>query len=120
EVEEFRDALLDDRRRKGAEALAVLDLQVELLLHFGMPGISEDAAVPQRPRTVFHPSLEPADDLPVGEEAGHLTAEPLEVVIGVAGGPVASGHLEDLPGSEFGTEQRPLHGVPSGGLPALA
>ena len=72
EIEKLGDTFLNNRRGKGAKAFPVFDLQIELFLHFRMPGIPRMTAVPQRPRPVFHASLKPADDLPFCQQPGHF------------------------------------------------
>src|SRR5207249_11361708 len=69
ELEPVRDALAQHARREGPEALAELDLQVHDRLHARRAGVAQDAAVAERARPEFHPPLEPADDLLLGEEA---------------------------------------------------
>src|SRR5262249_14751214 len=61
DVEPVRDALAQDRRCERAKALAVLDLQVELLLHLRVARIGEDRAIAERAWTKLHPPLKPAE-----------------------------------------------------------
>src|SRR5215472_5127261 len=65
----FPGGLGQDRRRKGAKALAVLDAPVENLFHFGTAGVRYDAAIPERARAPLGSSLKPAEDLAVGNDA---------------------------------------------------
>src|SRR5690606_23977707 len=62
-------------RRERPEPLAELDLDVHVGLHLRAAGIAEDAATPERARTELHPSVEPADDLAVGQLRGHLRGQ---------------------------------------------
>ena len=59
------DSLGQDRRRKRTERLAVLDPAIQYILHLGPARIDDDAAVSQRPRPKFHPSLKPTHDFSV-------------------------------------------------------
>ena len=63
ELEIVGDVLAQDRGREGAEALAVLDLEIEPLLHLGIARIAEDRAGAERARPELHAALEPADGM---------------------------------------------------------
>src|SRR5882757_7665249 len=56
----------EDRRCKWPKRLAPLDLRVEDRLHVGATRVAQDRPVAKRPRSPFHASLKPADDLAVG------------------------------------------------------
>src|SRR3989442_8843398 len=62
--EVFLRPLRQNRRSKGAERLAELDLDVDEILHVSPPRISQDTPMPQRSRPPLKPSLKPPDDLP--------------------------------------------------------
>src|SRR5262249_16414897 len=53
--------------RERAKTLAILDLEIEVLLHGRRTGIAEDRARAERTRTELHASLEPADRELVGK-----------------------------------------------------
>src|SRR5262245_55627203 len=55
--------LPEDAGRERAKRLSELDLYVHHLLHAWRTSIAEDAPAPQRPRSVFHASMKPADHL---------------------------------------------------------
>ncbi len=63
ELEPVGDVLAQHRRREGPEALAVLDLEVQRLLHRRRARIAEDRARPERARAELHAALHPADRL---------------------------------------------------------
>ena len=67
EIEPVGDILAQHRRRERPETLAVLDLEVEVLLHRGRARIAEDRARAERARAELHAALEPADGLFVGQ-----------------------------------------------------
>ncbi len=67
ELEPFGDILAQHRRREGPKALAILDLEIEVLLHRRRARIAEDRAGAERARAEFHAALKPADRLAVGE-----------------------------------------------------
>ncbi len=69
ELEPVGDVLAQHRRRERPEGLAVLDLQVEHLLHRRRARVAEDRAAAERARAELHAALEPADGLAVGERA---------------------------------------------------
>ncbi len=56
-----------NRRRKGPERFAVLDFQIQLLLHLGIARVAQDAATTQGARAELHASLHPADHVAVGQ-----------------------------------------------------
>jgi hypothetical protein len=66
ELEPFRNGFAQDRRRERTERLAPLDLEVQDVLHVWPARVADDRAVAERARPPFHPSLEPADDQPIG------------------------------------------------------
>ena len=57
------NALAQHRRREGPEGLAILDLQVQRLLHRRRARITQDRAVAERARAELHPPLEPSERL---------------------------------------------------------
>ena len=63
ELEPVGDVLAQDRRRERPERLAVLDLEVQQLLHRRRARVAEDRAAAERARSELHPALEPADRL---------------------------------------------------------
>ncbi len=74
ELEVVADALLEHRRREGAEALAVLDLEVHHRLHLRRARVAEDRARAERPRPELHAPLAEADDVLLGDEARDASA----------------------------------------------
>src|SRR6185436_11957037 len=70
ELEPSRQMLAQHARRERTEALAELDLQVHHGLHLPRAGVAEDAPIAERAGAELHPTLEPADDLLLGEESG--------------------------------------------------
>src|SRR5262249_16911144 len=64
-IEIFVHVFGKNGRREWAEALAVLDLEVERLLHRRRAGVAEDRAAAERARAELHAALEPADRLPL-------------------------------------------------------
>src|SRR5246500_4691761 len=85
DVEPLRDVLAQDRRRKRAKALAILDLQIELLLHLRVARIGEDRAIAERARTKLHASLKPADGLAVRERVCGALEQLIARTAGVPG-----------------------------------
>ena len=84
---EIEPALLpEDRGRERTEALAMLDLGVELPDMIGAAGIGEDAAVAERARTPFGTPLPPADDRAAGEAAGAPQEMPRHHALGLGSG----------------------------------
>ena len=69
DVEVLRRVLGEHRRRERAEALAVLHLQVERLLHGRRAGVAEDRAAAERARAELHAAREPRRRLPAREPA---------------------------------------------------
>src|SRR5207247_5321154 len=69
------DCVPQDARRKRAERLSPLDLPIQDLLHVCPSGITQDAAVPQSPRTPLHSALEPAHNQALADPLSHLAAE---------------------------------------------
>ena len=61
EFEVVSHVLAEHGGREGPEALAILDLEIQRLLHFGIAGIAEDGACAKRARPELHAALEPAD-----------------------------------------------------------
>src|SRR5271170_49533 len=53
-------SFLEDGGRKGAKRFAAFDLEVEDVAHLFAARVAEDAAIAERARPPFHPSLEPA------------------------------------------------------------
>ena len=76
----------------GRNDFALLDLGVEDIAHVGAARIGEDGAVAERARPHLETTLEPADDLAVGQVLGHTRQQ---LVLGHA--PVAqAGILQGL------------------------
>ena len=67
ELEPVGEILAQDRRREWTERLAVLDLEVQELLHRRRARVAEDRAAAERARPEFHAALEPAHRLAGGE-----------------------------------------------------
>ncbi len=108
--EPVRDLLAQDRRRKGTERFAKLDLQVQHRLHLGRSRVGDNRAAAERARTELHASLQQADHLLVGQQRGDLVGEPR--------GRDASGHVPvpfheclDLRLRESRAEKRAAHAV---------
>ena len=68
-AEIFSHRLFDDRRRKGAKCLAVLDAPVQNVFHLRPSRIGEDAAISERARAPLGGTLIPADDFSGGNVA---------------------------------------------------
>ena len=99
-------------RGKRTKALAVFDLEVEVLLHGGRAGIAEDRARAERARTKFHPALKPADRELVGQRLRRC----LDHLVFAEDGKARAGRTKpsfDLALREFRTEKRAGHGVGS-------
>ena len=62
--------LLQDRRRKRPELLAMLDAGIQDVLHIGAARIGDNAAIAKRPRSPFHPALKPAQHVAVSHNFG--------------------------------------------------
>src|SRR5437588_213301 len=67
EVEPIMRVFGENGRRKGAEALAVLDLQIECFLRLGRARVRQDRTIAEGARAELHPSLEPPDRLALRE-----------------------------------------------------
>ncbi len=85
-------AVIQNRGGKRTEPFTLLDAGVEDVLHFGVAGVGDDAAVAQSAGAPFHTTLEPSDDFTgcdglggLLEEIGILEKFGLEVT-GVKGG----------------------------------
>src|ERR1043166_5005333 len=68
QLEVFRDALAQDRRREGAETFAELDLEIHLRLHAGRARVAENGARAESARPELHAPLKPADHLLLGQQ----------------------------------------------------
>src|SRR5512132_3114053 len=68
-LEILSDPLLQPRRREAMERFTLLDARIEDVLHVGASWIDHDAAVAERSRPEFHPTLEPPHDLSIGDGA---------------------------------------------------
>src|SRR6201982_1065628 len=110
DVEPFRDVLAQDRWCKRAKALAVLDLQIELLLHLRVARIGEDRAIAEGARTKLHAPLKPADGLAVGERLCGAVEQLIARKDGVARARRLEPRLR-LAIIEFGAETRSCHAV---------
>src|SRR5262249_38336328 len=82
-LEPLGDMLSKHARRKGAEAFAVLDLQIHDGLHSGRTRVADDAASAASARAELHPSLAQPDDLFRRQKAGHDLRQLLAAVFGV-------------------------------------
>src|SRR2546429_4484579 len=60
----------EDRRRKRAKNLPVLDPAVENSLHFRTARVRDDAPITKRARTPFGAALKPAENFPVRDDRG--------------------------------------------------
>src|SRR5262245_30253251 len=67
ELEILRDVFRQHRGRERPERLAVLDLEVERLLHARRARVAEDRARAERARAELHAALEPAERLALGQ-----------------------------------------------------
>ena len=117
-LEPVGDALAQDRGREGAERLAALDLVVEDVLHVGPARVAQDRAVAERARAPLHATLEPADDLAVGDAQGGQAAELVGIFDpadraagGLEGGPVVRDLGFDGAVLERGAEEGVVHDV---------
>src|SRR5262249_22754186 len=70
ELEILARPLGEDAGREGAERLAILDLEVEVLLHLLVAGVTEDGARAQPARAELEASGQVPDDLAAFEELG--------------------------------------------------
>ncbi len=76
---------MQHRGREGPEALPVLDLEVEALLHLRVPGVAQDGAVPQGPGPELHAALEPAHHLALGQEGRHVLEQFVKILVMLMG-----------------------------------
>lgn len=65
-LEPVGDAFAQNGRRERAEAFASFDLGVQDIFHVGPARVAQDGAITEGARAPFHPALEPAYDLSVG------------------------------------------------------
>ena len=65
----------EDGGGKGAERLAELDLEVHRRLHLGVARVAQQTPRAKRAGAKLHPTLEPADDLAVGQMLGDRIAQ---------------------------------------------
>ena len=72
QIEPLGRSILQNSRRKWAETLAELDLEIHRGLHGRRAGVAENAPRAEGSGTEFHPALEPANHLSVGEESGSM------------------------------------------------
>ena len=63
ELELIAHLFFQHRRRKGAEAFAVFDLQIHHALHLLIAWITNDRAAPQRTGPELHGAVKPTDNL---------------------------------------------------------
>src|SRR5258707_971890 len=71
----FGNVLFQNGRRERTEALAILNLEIQFLLHFRVPRISQNAAVAKSARAELHPALKPSDDIPFFQLSGNLGSQ---------------------------------------------
>ncbi len=95
---------------EGAEALAELHLEIELLLHCRRARVGEDRTRAERARPELHPSLVPAECLPCGERTGAGLHELVVIEHGEHGPGIRQAPL-DLRLQEGRAEIGPFHGV---------
>ena len=74
-IEPLVRVLSQDARRKRPEALPELDLDVHRRLHLCRPGVAQDAARTERPRTEFHTAVEPPDNFFADERLGDFVEQ---------------------------------------------
>src|SRR5262249_30544938 len=98
------------RRRKRTEALAILDPQVERLLHVGAARVGDDRAGAERARAELHAALEPADRV-AGDETVDGTGNHRVVRAALERGTGGCEPLLDLALSKGRTEIAAGHGV---------
>ena len=75
QIEDFGSMVSHDRGGEGAESLPELDFGIDDLLHFGISGIGQDAAVTESPGAPFESALEPADDAAARDSGGDVIDE---------------------------------------------
>src|SRR5262249_13915281 len=112
DVEILRDVLAQHRRRKRSEGFAVLDLEVQRLLHGGRARVAQDRTAAQRARAELHAALHPAARLGVGQrlrgvldrlvsvQADQLATDgfqaPCDLVVGIFRAEIAARHAVEL------------------------
>src|SRR4030095_12742358 len=74
--------LSKNRKRKGTPSLAKFHLVVDHVTHRRTARIGKDRSPAERPRAGFHPTLEPADHLPVRDERGYLVGNVVAASVG--------------------------------------
>ena len=72
DLEEIADALFHAGWRERPERFAVLDFKIQHRLHLGGSGVANDGAVAQGAGAKFHPALEHAHNLLIGNIFGNL------------------------------------------------
>ena len=72
---DFLGALGKHDRRERPERLAVFNPAVEMILHLRLAGISEDAAIAQRPRPELRAALKAADDMALAQQPRRIGAD---------------------------------------------
>src|SRR5262249_24691288 len=71
-IEVIAYALLQNRRREGAERLTMLDAAIQNVFHLGPPRIGHDAPIAQGAWPELHSPLKPSDNLAVRDPPGRL------------------------------------------------
>src|SRR5688572_25904568 len=110
ELEPLRRIIGKHRRREGTERLAVLDFQVERLLHRRRARVAEDRARAERARAELHAALEPAERPALGERLGALLDQ-LLIAVHLEHRAGAAQPLLDIGLRELRPEIAAAHGV---------
>src|SRR5262245_15625524 len=107
----FVDVFFEHRRSERSETLAELDFQVQLLLHFRVTRVAEDAPAAEGPRPELHSTLKPADHFTVGQPRGDLARQHAEVVVLARDGVEAAECPLDFTVAELRAEKRAPHSI---------
>ena len=72
QIEPLGRSILQNSRRKWAETLAKFDLEIHRGLHGRRAGVAKNAPRAEGSGAEFHPALEPANHLTIGEKSGGM------------------------------------------------